>query len=252
MDSSRRSFFKWLGVGVGAAPAVKAVTTMPDQPTINGQPFAGGALDSVKRASPAWPHWYNVVDGLLYDRIRFAPGQRIPNIVHYFQTPVGQICPYSNVLKTYRHTNMYQYGQLAAPREFFAQRVLFAVHPSLNETDFEVLSAASVWEFQLMNKIYARAPMLMHGPARAGLRDVVGFFGKDDKASKAVEPLADEVVNAAHHSPLTGGMLIPTLAYFDFLLYTEDDGVTLLPAKAGGKGLDLLIAFQGADARGVQ
>ncbi len=256
----RRDFFKWLGVGVGAAPAVRAVADMPDAPVVETglgpRQFADGQLNAPSHDFSTYLRRiaWSVVDGLLYDRIRFQPGQKLPNVIRLFQVPVGQLCTYTNVLKTFRHTNMYTAGQLSAPRQFFAQRVLFAVHPSANDADVSAVSELGVWEFQLMCKVFGRAPMLMHGPARAGLREVVAKFPKGDTEPEAlaVNPLPAEVNATAHNSVLTGGTFIPSLAWFELRLSFEDQAVTLLPSSEGGRGLDLLIAFQGADARGVQ
>src|SRR5271166_6392495 len=119
MGMDRRDFFKWFGVGVGAAPAVKAVVTMPDA---TPEQFPG-----YKQLNSAF---MDVQDGLLYDRIRFEAGQQLPHRIEYFITPVGQRCPYSGVVKTLRHTNLWAPGALHAPNCFLAQRALFAVHPS--------------------------------------------------------------------------------------------------------------------------
>lgn len=252
----RRSFFKWFGVGVGAAPAVKAVMTMPDAPAITytgsrgpeTHRFADGHFDEWRR------NIWDVQDGLLYDRVTFKPGELLPTRIVFFQYPVGQVCFYSNRVKTLRYTNLFGPGHLNPPQQFLAQRALFAAHPRVLDADLEAIADAGIWQFQLMQKIMWRGPMLLHGPGKAGLRDVVKAFPTSQNTPYAVaqNPLPDAVLDTAHHSRLTGGTFIPSLAYFCLTLEFPDERVVLKHASEGGTGLDLLIAFQGADARGVQ
>jgi hypothetical protein len=228
-----------LGAGAVAAPAVKAVVELPDH---RPEKFTGTGFPI--------PNLMDVGDGLLYDRIRIGPGRKIPHIMNFFCTPLGQICPYAlqdglQVLKTYRHTNMMMAAQLPPPTEFLAQRILFAVHPSAHQADIDSITGASAWEFQLCNKTMARAPMLMNGPAHAGLRDIVRHDGT------AATPMPQGVMAAAHHSPIARGFFIPSLVYFAVRVETLDE-VCLMSAADGGRGLDILIAFQGARAWGVQ
>lgn len=196
----------------------------------------------VARLLPIW----DVRDGLLYDRIRLEPGARLPIRMNFFQTPVGQPCPYSGWRhKTFRQTNMYSAGQLNAPCEFLAQRILFAVHPSVSETDLDLVSSEYSWEFQLLQKILARGPMLLNGPARAGLRDVVKPDGR------ARNPLPDGVLDTAQNFRI-GAVHIPSLCYFTVEMETDRSDLFLQTAAQGGRGLDLLIAFQGGYAHPVQ
>jgi hypothetical protein len=146
---------------------------------------------------------------------------------------------------------MYSAGSMEAPREILVQRILFAVHPSAHQSDIEVVSSACTWDFWLMQKRMRQGPMLLNGPARAGLRSVIASHGSPTELGKVAQ-LSDEVLATAHHSPLTTGVYIPSLCCFSFTIETQDSRVDLLPASEGGTGLDLLIAFQGADARGVQ
>jgi hypothetical protein len=252
----RRAFFKWFGVGVGAAPAVRAVVTMPDAPVVNLPSWESPHVPKPHRFIDGQlvPYRWDVQDGLLYDRIRFKAGQTIPHYIDLFCTPIGQVCPYTGVTKTYRHTNMYQPGMLYAPNQFLAQRALFAVHPSALQADIDAMSDAAVWEFWLSQKVMWRGPMLLHGPGKGGLRDVVKNYatGPAHLTATAQNPLPDEVIDAAHHARLTGGVFIPSQCSFHAVIQTPDLQMTLTPASEGGTGLDLLIAFQGADARGVQ
>jgi hypothetical protein len=253
----RRSFFKYFGVGVGAAPAVKAVVTMPDRPTVNMPTWNSPEVPRPIRFVDGQfaPHnIWDVQDGLLYDRVTFKPGELLPMRIVFFQYPVGQICGYTGRIKTLRHTNMWSAGQLNPPSQFLAQRALFAAHPRVLDADLEAISGAGVWTFQLMQKYMWRGPMLLYGPGKAGLRDVVKEFpaNRNNPIATAQNPLPDSVLDTAHHSRLTGGTFIPSLCYFCLTLEFPDNRVALTPASEGGTGLDLLIAFQGADARGVQ
>jgi hypothetical protein len=255
MGMDRRSFFKWFGVGVGAAPAVRSVVTMPDAPVVNRTGQIG--LESIRfidgHFDPYRRNLWDVQDGLLYDRIRFKAGQTIPHYIDLFCTPIGQACPYTGVTKTHRHTNMYQPGMLYAPNQFLAQRALFAVHSSALQADIDAMSGAAFWEFWLVHKVMWRGPMLLQGPGKGGLRDVVKQYatGPAHPIAIAQNPLPDEVMDAAHHARLTGGVFIPPQCPFRAVIQTPDLQVTLTPASEGGTGLDLLIAFQGADARAV-
>ncbi len=246
---NRRGFLGFLGLS-GAAASVKQSVTLPDTPDAV-EKFAAGALmqpapvELRAGRQQSMGYWYDIQDGILYDRIRFAPGATLPAEIRYFLTPVGRDCPYTNVVKTHRHTNMYSHGSLEAPREFLARRIIFAVHPSASTEDVSLISSEAYWEFMLLNKNMARGPMLLNGPARAGLRDIVGIDGKPK------DPLPDEVLATSRDHATLGSTLIPTQAYFEFRVMTPDR-VTLQAASAGGRGLDLLIGFVGLDARAVQ
>lgn len=243
MGMDRRSFMRAVSAGAVSAPTVKSVVSLPDRAETLGK-------------TPGWTNqlasnMMDVQDAVIYDRIRFRPGQRIPQCMRLFCVPVGQVCSYTAVVKTLRHTNMYQCGQLEAPRELLVQRILFAVHPSAHQSDIDAVSSACTWAFWLMQKRMRQGPMLLNGPARAGLRSLIASHGSRTELGKVAE-LSNEVLEAAHHSPLTTGVYIPSLCCFSFTIETQDSRVDLLPASEGGTGLDLLIGFQGADARGVQ
>src|SRR5258707_740098 len=166
---NRRGFLGFLGLGTGAASVKQSVTLPSERDAV--EKFAGGAL-----MEPARPElrkgrqqllgrWYDIQDGILYDRIRFAPGATLRAELQYFTTPLGGTCPYTYVTKTYRHTNMTQAAMLAAPREFLVRRIVFAVHPSASIADVSLISSGAYWEFQLMEKNMARGPMMLNGPA---------------------------------------------------------------------------------------
>jgi hypothetical protein len=243
MGMDRRSFFRSLGAAATLAPAVKLAATLPD---VNPEKFAVGNRPPFQMAAGWRAPTLDVRDGVLYDRIRFKAGSRLPAHVRFFCCPIGQTCYYSGALKTERHTNMQSAGQLNAPSEFLAYRVLFAVHPSASQADIDAVSSECFWAFQLLQKWVMSGPMLLNGPARAGLRDVVTRDGLP------VDPLPGEVLATAHNNTLDHGLYIPSLYSFCLKIETPENQVVLASAVEGGRGLDLLVALHGVHAWGVQ
>lgn len=240
----RRGFLGMLGLGAAvASPNVKQSEPLPATPAAV-ETFAGGYLKHLKQPAAVdnWG-WFDVRDGILYDRVRFEAGQSLPSHLRLFQAPLGQPCPYTHRVKTLLDTNMHNAGQLCAPNEFLARDVIFAAHPSVSQSDLEILSAGAYWELWLLQKRMASGPMLLNGPARAELSDIV------DDAGKPRPELPAEVNATAYHQPVTGGLLIPTQAYFALDIHFPDYPRTL---SLDGRGLDLLVGFVGLDARGVQ
>lgn len=244
---NRRGFFGFLGLGAAAAasPNVKQTEALPLSKNAT-ETFAGGYLKyPVDWSAALRPAMWDVRDGMLYDRIRFEAGASLPSTFRFFCTPVGSPCPYTNVLKTFRHTNLFSHGYLEPPRYFLARDLIFAVHPSAAEIDLDLFSAEAYWEFRLSQKVIAGGPMLLNGPARAGLRDIVTEEGRPK------DPLPAAVEAAAYHQPVTGGTLIPGQCNFGVQISFPNWAALTLPS-AGGRGVDLLVGFRGLDARGVQ
>lgn len=255
MGIGRRGFLGFLGLAGVAAPTVKQTFTLPDTPVdMRYRSYRyRGPFDPPIPGVPDHSNYYDVQDGVLYDRVRFEPGATLPIAIEYFLNPVGSPCPYSGVRwKTYKHTNMHMHGQLPAPTEFLARSIMFAAHPSVAEADLQAISAEGEWEFRLMNKIMSRGPMLLNGPARASLRDVVIPQPDPYKHAKLNPNIPAEVIDTARHNRIIGGTHILCQMTFGVSLRFSTQPVKLLPAKDGGRGIDLLVGFEGLDARGVQ
>jgi hypothetical protein len=241
---SRRNFFKQLVLGASVAPAVKSVAVLPDH---QSEKFAAGfatrplTVDYLSKL-------VNVHDATAYDRIRLKAGTRVPLRLRFFQTPLGQSCPYSNEVKTACDTSMFQAGQLCAPWELLAHRILFAVHPSADERDLSALNWASSWEFKLGFKIIHRGPVLLNTPARAELAAIVEPEETRAEAHSTRltrEKLPESVLASAHTNALTVGIYVPSVCWFGVDIETPGD--VILHAD-----LDLLIGLQGLESVGVQ
>jgi hypothetical protein len=237
------------------APTVKAVKTMPDAPMVR-LPIVGHEDHVIEKRfpHPSYPYQYSEVfdiqDNVLYDRIIFPAGSCLPMDVQFFVTNVGQICPYTGCVKSYRHTNMFNPGWLSPPTQFLAQRAIFAVGPKTLDSDVESISIEGYWEFWLLNKIMWSGPMLLHGPAKAKFKDVVKRVPKTKEDLAMINDLLlEEIVSTSYNS--TYGTYIPSKAFFKLRLSFPDNRVWLATKEEGGKGLDLLIALQGKYARGV-
>jgi hypothetical protein len=235
-----------LGAAGAMAPAVKAAVKLPD---VDSEKFplpvapASNPFEERVKLGPTRRYPFDVRNAVLFDRIRFDAGRRLPSVVSFFSNPLGDICPYSQVRKMPRHTNMYQGGQLPAPHEFLARRLLFAVAPGSHQADIDSVSAACSWQFQLMYKLLAHGPMLLNGPV-AG--EVVTTGGV------ALDPLPADVRAAGYDCSVGGGIYLPTMAHFAFLLSVDIPDLILLPAAEGGRGLDLLIGLEGFRTLPVQ
>ena len=243
---NRRSFFGMLGAAGAMAPAVKAAVKLPE---VDSEKFPLPSAPELPAVAPggksyAWlGHIFDVRNSVLFDRVRFEPGRRLPNQIQFFQTRLGEVCPYSNQLKFPRDTNMYQGGQLPAPHEFLARRLLFAVAPGTHQADIDSVSAACSWQFQLLCKIMGHGPMLLNGPV-AG--EVVTAGGV------ALDPLPADVRAAGYDCSVGGGIYLPSLVHFCFIVSVDIPDLILLPAAEGGRGLDLLIGLEGFRTLPVQ
>ncbi len=249
---SRRSFFKFLGIGASAAvvaPNVKAAVEVPK--TAEG----AAVLERFNAARESsyegfLSYCMDVQDGVIYDRIRFKAGMTVPRLLNFFQTPMGQQCPYTGEMKTLLHTSMHGYGMLNAPNQMLVQRVLFAVHPSADPYDLEQLSANYLWELRLMQKTMHRAPVLLNPPALSKLSGIVNTEAPSKGWGSSVptaDPIPPNVLASAHQNRITGGLMIPALAFF---VVQFDNPLGSCPTLRSD--LDLLVGLQGAEARGVQ
>lgn len=242
---SRRSFFKFIGLGgaVAVAPTVKAVEVLPEH---ESEKFAGGFATRPVDFGGMLSRMVDVQDATAYDRVRLKAG-RVPMRLFFFQTPVGQTCPYSGLVKTWTDTSMCSSGCLSAPYELLVHRVLFAVHPSADQRDLDQLTAVCSWEFQLLQKIMHRGTLLLNAPARVELTEMVNpeETRPDSHDTRLTLGLPDEVRASAHTSRTTGGVLIPSMAYFAVKIECAQD-VHLY------SDLDLLIGLQGLECWAVQ
>src|SRR5271165_5873502 len=101
----------------------------------------------------------DIVEGLLYDTLRFAPGAAIGPLQSSFFTNVGP-----SSCKTYADTNLACPGMLSPPQAFLVKQICFVVHARISPKDLEMIQAKFCWELWLEDRQYGRGPLVAAGP----------------------------------------------------------------------------------------
>lgn len=247
MRLSKRDFLKTLGFGGPAAGlATDALGRVIDErPAL--PPKAAGLTDPprIGWAPPLSSNWYDAVDHILYDRVRFLPGAIVPCYVRMFAVGIGQIDPYNqNRVKTPADTNMDIGGCLCAPSHFWAKRIHVAVNPDIAREDFQTVRNF-YWSLCLLEKRYAGGPMATDIERRS-LEDLLK--GKSPAVRQSLE----------FHA--TKGLFIPSQYAFHGEVATanwdqrKDEWDEFLPviASLGGTGIEFSFTLEGILFRPVQ
>lgn len=186
----------------------------------------------------------------LYDRVRLRAGDRMPARIRCFQRPVGTPDEFTpSRPKDFADTNMWQAGQLPAPHELIATGFLYLFQPWTGEADRDQFLQNYHWQFQLMEKVKARQPVLL-GAATGTPEAVMDNFGKgtwlNDKGSRAddSESVIHRIGKGIAWDIHDFAVYIPPLCYFcltlegepfqltqDFDMYVMLDGVRDFPVQ---------------------
>jgi hypothetical protein len=117
----------------------------------------------------------------LYDRVLLKAGVKTPGEIVCFQRCVDQFTSWTE-------TNMVYPGQLAAPQDAIVVRFLFLFQPVCADEDVAAFLRGYSWEFQVLQKIMQREPVLVCA-VKGDMADLIEGFGKDD-CNGTVRPYA--------------------------------------------------------------
>lgn len=112
--------------------------------------------------NPIQPNTADIVNWLLYDRITFAAGTTVPNLVRLFVAPIG------SGAKTKVDTNLEQVSRLPDPQWFNTTGVGFYFNPNAAPADVDSFLATEYMEFWVSQKVYLEGPMQCF-PGAAGV-----------------------------------------------------------------------------------
>jgi len=228
MKLSRTDFLKTI---TGGAAATRLL----------GKEHQEQRLQEVARSLPG--HNFDVIDSVLYDSLRLVKGLHVPAQVRLFCEPVGMKSHYTGRTKYFDDTNMFQCGQLDAPRSFLIRHIGFIVSPFAFQTESRFLSAldGAAWEYRFMDKIYARGPLALDttwGKVSAGRRR-----SRNDKfLGDGVKIVHDD---AQREVAELGGLFIPSMACFGVYV-TFRDGFDV------ETDFDFWVTFSGLESRAIQ
>lgn len=241
MDITRKAFLSTLAAGSAAASVGNDPVKMSNRELIRH-------LDKYSSITPleestgqgAWLHqftkYYDVGNGMMYDRIRFAPGETIK--------PFSLFSRRENYPTNYLESNCccrdcgrgYRAAFMPPPTEFLAKQVLFCIHPEVHEDDLNLVKSALYWDLWIGDKQFARSTMLMSA-VKSDASKIRDSNGQD---------LPLEVIGRMEYINSMGG--VPINSEMTYQVAVGGDSMTL---RADGKGLDLFCGIRGIHARGV-
>ena len=108
--------------------------------------------------------------GSIYDRLQVQAGTKLSERIVLFENPVG-------LDRSFVDTNMLLSGQLPARLDMIIERFLFVFQPTVIQPDIDVFLASYNWEFQILDKIYQREP-LVRCSVVGKPEDLIPNFGK--------------------------------------------------------------------------
>ena len=91
--------------------------------------------------------------GSIYDRLQVQAGTKLSERIVLFENPVG-------LDRSFVDTNMLLSGRLPAPLDMIIERFLFVFQPTAIQPDIDAFLASYNWEFQILDKIYQREPLV--------------------------------------------------------------------------------------------
>ena len=225
MRTSRKDFLKLIGLGPGAIAALMRPAKsepIPDPVRIDSgdpripEPIAGRSLYMGNRL--------DVVDGRLYDRIRFIPGERLPHRFHAFSDAIGISG------KTLADTNMQRSCTLPAPMAFFIRRIHFIVPRNTYLEDLRTLQAHG-WDLRIGQKSYGKGSLF----SDLSMADI-------DEALKTPTNLRTTI-----QYDIDNGLAIENQMYFTMEFEGPLDHECYVI-----RGIDFMVMFEGLEVRGVQ
>lgn len=159
-----------------------------------------------------------IMGGKLYDRMRVEAGQTAlaGSAWRFFSVPVG-------ISKGTDFTNVFATGMLSAPQEAYVESIGFTVRPSIDDADLDALQRSCSWEFLVLDRVYARAPLLLNGPMIAEL---------------------GEEANELNHQFEDAGVQIGSLVQFSVRMFFAET------VKFRGE-VDMLCSLNGLLAQGI-
>lgn len=250
MKVSKRDFLKILTTGgtVAAGAAIKIQPKNTEElPALDpSDPHVLTAEESQQKAKAGdhvlrgflLPAYLDAVDNILWDRVRFRPGQTIMTRVGMFDTPIGLICPATLRVKTESETNMYQPRRLSAPNHFWVNRIHIGVNEDISAKDYMMVTTLMRWSQWLGHKRYSHGPMFLDA----------------HRLPNSFDSMADRLQNLrmstrqAMQFPHSKGLLIPPGMEFR----GEFEGAEFQTADQSGNGIELFMAWEGIEYRGVQ
>lgn len=232
---NRRNLLKSLVAGPAAVAVAKAGGE------ISVTDASQKALEEFRKNSKTlgapMPNYLDERTHALYDCIHVDRGEMMPEKWPLFCDPIGSVKPGSFDFKTYLHTNMVRGGCLPAPQEMLVNRFLFLLSPGMAERDIVRLSTSSFWEFQLVQKIIARSPLLRAADESKPEEwlDNFGRYTVATRSSRIGEEIGVALVKPIH--------ILPEM-YFGMGLYSE-------PFKTEGD-VDIYVLADGVGRFPVQ
>lgn len=220
--------------------------------------------------NPIQPNTADIVNWVLYDRITFAAGTTVPNLVRLFVAPIG------SGAKTKVDTNLEQVSRLPDPQWFNTTGVGFYFNPNVAPADITSFLATEYMEFWISQKVYLEGPMQVF-PGAAGVNltavaiattpAVGNYVTNIDNGWPSVHNLYDVRLPAGLNLGINDqgtmvtadgliGVTILQGQSFHVELKADAGGATLLAATGitpvNGTGLQVSCYLHGILSRGVQ
>jgi hypothetical protein len=175
-------------------------------------------------------------DNALYDVMRIPAGTLVPERWPFFQSPVGYNLPGTFSFKGWADTNMEGPGYLHPPQDHITKRILFLMSLGMSETDRNSLAMQYAWEFRILQKVIARAP-LGRCVSIGHPKEMFENWGEFPRRNRAV--VADQFCvnfkNSRYLPPLCNFSVEfrgkPFVASLDIELYVLLDGISNFPVQ---------------------
>jgi hypothetical protein len=216
----------------------------------------------------------------VYDTLKLAPGATVTSQPYrMFQVPIGAVDPYNGQqTKTEQETNMRSAGQFSAPYDFIMNNIGFYLLAGADVFDIKTLFNLGWFEFKILQKQMFMGHFERH-PSGMGVTGETTVTGQqnwingiaDPKAiwwfgdwRKYIPPLTSFVLNINfsetyaqfyNAATITSANLPAEVKakLFDTGVLTATTSLpTLLPATAGGNGIQLLCILNGISNGPVQ
>lgn len=222
-----------------------------------------------RKQNPISPNQADYVNWPLYDRISFAAGATVPQIVKLFVAPIG------SGSKTKVDTNLEQVSSLPAPQWFNATGLSVYFNPNTAPADLASFLSTEYLEFWVSQKVYAEGPLDIY-PSSGGIFTNASV-GPITTAATAYSTTSSNGWPSAHNQydlrlpaglplgkdqsgmPISAdgiiGVTILQSQTFNVQLKADGGGATMILNNAvpiAGVGLTVSIRLHGILSRGVQ